>query len=70
MRVSHLDYENHEAINTIKKTIKKITYYKDRLTCNDTNTINNIIENRVKTGKCMENKNRKTISKWDIRTKE
>jgi hypothetical protein len=43
-------------------TIKKKICYKDRLACYDTNTIKNIIENRIKTEKYMEKKNGKTKS--------
>ena len=45
MGVNQADYKNHEAINTIIMAIKKRICYKDRLTCYDTNTIKNIIEN-------------------------
>ena len=66
MGVRQEDYKNHEAINTIIMAVKKRICYKDRLKCYDTNTINNIIDSRIRVEKYLEKKNGKTTSKWDI----
>jgi hypothetical protein len=47
-------FKTNETISTIIMTIKKRICYKDRLTGYDTNTIKNVIENRIKTEKYIE----------------
>ena len=54
MGVRQEDYKNHEAINTIIMAVKKRICYNDRLKCYDTNTINNIIDGRIRVEKYLE----------------
>ena len=54
MGVRQEDYKNHEAINTIIMAVKNRICYNDRLKCYDTNTINNIIDGRIRVEKYLE----------------
>ena len=60
-------YLNHAAINTIIMAVKKRICYKERLKSCNPNTINGIIEGRIKTEKYLEKKNGGKTNKWDIR---